>query len=303
MADNPVTAPLLGPSISGTTITVDTYTKTPSRIPQIVRDLVAENEGYFAEEIFATPGFTVEGGALLYQDVLPEYQFLDTAGKPRPRAPGSEATILFGSRGAPKVARPQSWAGRIEVEDEARRRNDVIAVQNAFRQAANTFAQVIQDAALDVLTTFITATSRTVSGGNWRAALTSGVVNADPATLPQRDFALVRKTFTNDKNGVQPDTMIVNPEDAFYLDLIYGDKLPALLQRYGLRMRESVKVSEGDPIFVKAKQVGVLAFEKPLDQEYVREGLRKTDVYVLEATPVPVAYDASAVLQLQNVDS
>jgi hypothetical protein len=300
---NPVAQPLGGPTISGTTITIDALVNPPTRIPAIIRSLVAGNEGYFAEEIFNTPGFTVQGGAIIYEETFPEDHFLPADQSIAPRAPGAEAPRLGSTRRPPKVARPESWSGSIEVTDEARRRNDVRGVQRQFTQAANTFADRIQARALEVLDAFVTATGRTVSGGNWRAALATGVVNADPQTLPQKDFALVQKQFIKDKAGQRPSLMIVNPEDAFYLDVIYGDKLPDLLSRYNLTMRVSVDVPEGDPYFVRGGGIGVMAFEKPLDQEFTREGTRKTDVFTLESVPVLVADDASAIIQLTNIDS
>lgn len=299
----PVAQPLGGPTVSGTTITVDTYLNPPSQIPAIIRNLVANNQGYFIERVFSTPGFTVQGGAIIYEETFPEDYFLPADQSIAPRAPGAEAPRLGSTRKAPKVARPESWSGSIEVTDEARRRNDVRAVQRQFTQAANSFADRIQTRGIAALQAAITAWGRTVSGGNWRAALTSGVPNADPQTLPQRDFALVQKTFITDKAGMAPNLMIVHPDDAFYLDVIYGDKLPALLSRYSLEMAVSVAAPVGDPIFVRGGGVGVIAFEKPLDQELSREGTRKTDVYTLETVPVFVADDASSVIQLLDIDA
>lgn len=299
MPQNPQASPLLGPSVSGTRVTVDTLTKPHTKIPQVIRDLVAANEGYFAEDIFATPGFTVEGGAIEYVESFPEDHFLDPNQSIGPRAPGSEAPIVGSLRKAPKIARPESWAGQIEVHDEQRRRNDVIAVQTAFRQAANTFADRIQSRAITTLNEFVTAAGREIdSVVDWTAALEDGVPNADPATLPQTTFAEVTKQFIADKAGVRPDLLIVHQDDAFYLDQIYGEKLAALLQRYNLSMRVSPQQEEGEAIFARSKQVGVIAFEKPLDTEYTREGKRKTDVYTMESTPVFVAHDASAVLRV-----
>lgn len=292
------TSPLGGPAVSGNLITVDAMTNPPSRILAIIRDLVAANEGYFAEEIFATPGFTVAGGAIIYDETFPEDHFLEDDGRPAPRAPGSEAARLSVGRRAPKIARPESWAGSLEIHDEARRRNNVILVTNMFRRAANTFADIIQDRAEATLADFITASARTIDGINWGVALPTGVAQADPATLPQADFALAQKQFVEDKAGVRPDRLVLNTADALRLDVIYGDKLPALLARYGLELRISPRRPVGKALFLKSKQVGVIAFEKPLDQEHTRHGNRKTDEYTLESTPVFVANDASAVLEV-----
>lgn len=298
----PVAQPLGGPVITGNTqITVDVLTRPVTRIAPIVRDLVATNEGYFAEEIFATPGMTIEGGAVIYTPTFPEDLFLDPVKSIAPRAPGSEAPRITTRRRGPVIARPESWAGSIEVTDEARRINDVSTVTSDFRAAANTFADRIQTRAIQTLTEFVVAAGRTVVGTDWTVPLTAGVPNTNPAILPQRDFALVASQFVADKTGVRPNLVILNEDDAFQLDLIYGDKLQPLLDRYGLAMRVTPHQSEGEALFVRRGQVGVMAFEKPLDTELVREGLRKTDTYVLEATPVFVANDAAAVLRVTGI--
>lgn len=292
------TSPLGAPTVSGNQITVDSMTNPASRILAIVRDLVAANEGYFAEDIFSTPGFTLEGGALIYDETFPEDQFLEDSGRPAPRAPGSEAARLSVGRRAPKIQRPESWAGSLEIHDEARRRNNVLLVTNLFRRTANTFADIIQDRAEETLDAFVAASGRTIDGTDWTAAHTSGLINIDPAMLPQADIGLALKKFVEDKAGVRPDLLILNPADALRLDIIYGEKLPALLARYNLTLKVSVRRPVGKALFLKSKQVGVIAFEKPLDQEFERQGTRKTDVYTLEATPVFVANDASAVLEV-----
>jgi hypothetical protein len=302
MPQTPVANPLGGATVSGNLITVDNYVNPPSQIPAIIRNLVAANEGYFVEDVFNTPGFTVEGGAIIYEETFPEDHFLPEDQDIAPRAPGSEAARLGSTRREPKVSRPESWAGSIEVHDEARRRNKVIAVQRQFTQAANSFADRLQTRGIATLNAAVSAWSRTISGTAWRAPLADGVVNADPLTLPGVDFAAVQTQFIEDKAGVLPDLLIINPQDAFYLDVIYGEKLEPLLRRYGLTMKVSPQVTEGEPIFAKAGQVGHLAFEKPLDQEYTREGPRKTDVYTLEVVPVFVADNAAAVLKVTGVD-
>jgi hypothetical protein len=311
LTESPGGMPLGGATVSGTQITVDTYVNPPTRIPEIVRNLVADNEGYFAEDIFSVPGFTVEGGAIIYTPTFPTDLFLDPDKSLAPRAPGSEAPLIGSKRYEPLVARPESIAGRIEVHDEARRRNLVFVVQNDFQKAANTFADRLQSRAIETLNDFIDATSRSTPGLNWRAAHTSGLGAVDPATLPRRDFATVLAQFIADKAGVRPDTIILNQEDALYLEetsegspFAQPGQFQRMLDRYGIKnYRVSPQQPEGRATFVKSKQVGVIAFEKPLDQEYERAGTRKTDVYILEMTPVFVAYDAAAVFALDGIDS
>jgi hypothetical protein len=308
LAPSPGGLPLGGALVSGTEITVDEYVNPPSRIPEIIRNLVDDNQGYFIEDVFGDAGFTVQGGAVLYTPTFPQQLFLDPEQSIAARAPGAEAPLLAGTLYEPQVARPESRAGRIEVTDEARQRNLVLVVQRQFQQAANTFADYMQTRGIAALNDAVTAWGRTVAGVNWRAAHTNGFMNADPATLPRRDFATVLAQFIADKTGVRPDTVILNQEDALYLDELYGGNpfmtgsLTALLERYGItNYRISPHQAEGTAIFCKSRSVGAIAWEKPLDQEYERAGVRKTDVFVLEMRPVFVAYDPSSIVAVTGI--
>lgn len=299
------TYPLGGVGVAGTTLTVDMLTRTPTRIENTIRDMVAANEGYFAEELLRTPGMTVQGGAVLYQETVDGgSHYLDPDQSLAPRAPGAESPLVGIPEDEWKVARVESLAGKFEVTDEAKRRNLTDPVLKAMRRIANTLAQSIQDTAVDAAVSFLTAHSRTVTGVAWDATFTGGVTNVDPATLPQRDFALVASTFASDKTGVKPSVVVLHPGDAFYLDVIYGDKLPAMLDRYGLRLRMSPRMTEGTALFASEGDLGFLAFEKPLSVESGRgaPGTWK-DVHAVEATPVVVVNDATAGLLVTNISS
>jgi hypothetical protein len=296
----------LGTSIdSANRVVVADYVNPPSRIPALIRDLVAENEGYFIERIFRTPGFTVQGGAILYKENYPNDHFLATGQSLAPRSPGSEAPVIGVTRRAPKLARPESWAGSIEVTDEVRRWNDVIEVQDQFRKAANTFADVLQRRGEETLADFVQASGRFVVGGagtfgDWAAA--DPVENTSSTdNRPSAEFARVARLFAEDKTGVRPDTVIMSPEDAEHLDRVYGDRLPALLARHNLTLIVSPRRTTGRRLYVRSGQVGVLAFDKPLgDPEITREGKRFTTSYTLEAVPVFVANGGDALLEVRH---
>lgn len=305
---NPVAMPLGPATVSGTTVTVDTYVNPPAQIPGIIRTLVAGNQGYFAEQIFSTPGFTVTGGAIIYEETFPEDFFLPAGKEGGPRAPGAPAKRLGSTRRPIKAAYPESWAGSIEVTDEARTRNKVIAVRRQFTQAANTIANNIQTRALQYLAEKVKEWGREVEGINWHAARPEGLVNVDPFTMPHRDLAMIQKLFAEDKVGVLPDTIILNTEDNFFLDVLYSSYpnggLDGMLRNYGINRRlVSPLAIEGAPYFLKSGGIGVMAFEKPLTQEYSRVGERFTDVFSLDVAPVLVAYDASAIRQLTSVNA
>lgn len=310
MPQNPVAQPLGGAIVNGTTVTVDTYVNPPTKIPAIIRELVAADEGYFIEDVFGYLGSPIQGGAVIVEETFPDDFFLDADSMPAPRAPGAEAPRLASGRHEPKVKRPESWAGSIEVTDEAKQRNNVIAVRNQFVKAANTFGEIIQTRGIEVLLEAVDDWNRTIeSKVNWQEAHTSGVQDVDPQKMPHFDIARVLKQFRDDKVGVRPDTIIVNTEESLFLDLFYpgiGTTLTvdAVLSRYGIkRIIATPLMDEGNVLFVKAGAPGVIGWELPMSQEFVREGVRKTDVYVLECRPVYAAFDASAVLMLEGTDS
>lgn len=301
---NPVYASVLGGvQVDGTAITVDTYVNPPTQIPAIIRNLVAANEGYFAEQIFATPGFTVEGGAIVYEESFPEDHFLPEDQSIAPRAPGAPAPTLGSTRRAPKVARPESWSGAIEVTDEARKHNKVIAIRRQFTQAANTIADRIQTRAMELLANVVVEWGRQIEATHgWRVELKNGVAQADPTTLPAATFARVMRQFIEDKAGMRPDLMILNQLDMEVLQIVYGDRLQAMLDLWKLTPLVSVAAPEGEPYFIKSGGIGVMAFDKPLTQEQHRERGFK-DVFELDVQPVLVAFDASAITQLTGVDA
>jgi len=307
---NPVTQPLGGATVNGTTITVDTYVNPPTKIPAIIRELVAADEGYFIEDVFGTLGSPVQGGAVVVEETFPEDFFLDADSMPAPRAPGAEAPRLASGRHEPKVRRPESWAGSVEVTDEAKQRNNVIAVRNQFVKAANTFADIIQRRGIEVLLDAVDDWNRQGEAKvNWHEAHTSGVQNVDPEKMPHADIARVLKQFRDDKVGVRPDTAIMNTEEALRLDLYYpgiGTTLSAeaIFKRYGInRIIATPLMPEGKVLFVKSGAPGVIGWELPMSQEQTRNVERKTDIYVLECRPVYAAFDASAVWLLEGTNS
>lgn len=310
-ANSPVTYPLGGATVLGTTVTVDSYVSPPTKIPARIAALAASNFGYFMENVLATPGTRVEGGAVLYEIIKPTDLFLPTDQGLAPRAPGAEAPRLGAARGEPAVAKPESWSGSIEVTDEARRRNDVIAIQNQFTRAANSITNAIQTTFISALTAFVEAQSRTLeSPRKWTEETKSSELIAKKG--PLGDFALVQRKFVEDKTGIMPDTLIIHPEDwesllnyyaGFAGILTFADLEARMAQGYGVRnVIVTVLATKGAPYFLKSGTVGALLFDLPISQEQERVARRKTDVYVIEVQPVIVLNEPAAVLQLTKIN-
>lgn len=304
MPQLPVANPLLGPTISGTTITVDTLTRPVTRIPAQIINLVAANQGYFADRLFKG-GPKVIGGAVVYSETLPTDLFLDPTQSIAPRAPGSEAPYVGALRPVDKIARPESLAGMFEVHDEQRLRNDTSTISTLITRIANTFADRMQTRALTVANAAITAWGRSVASVGWAAAASAagGTTNVARTTQPEAAFALMLKTFENDRVGQRPNIVILNPTDALNLRLIVGvSNVQGFLGSFGIdELLVSAAQTAGTALFVVRGGLGYILFEKPLDTEYQRVAQRKTDLYVTEATPVFVASDASAVLAVTGI--
>lgn len=308
--DAPTAQPLGGATVSGTTVTVDTYVNPPTKIPAIIRNLVAEDEGYFIERVFGSIGSPIQGGAVIVEETFPDDFFLPSDSSIAPRAPGAEAPRLAAKRHEPKVSRPESWSGSIEVTDEARQRNNIIAIQKNFTIAANTFADVVQRRGIEVLLEAVETWERTLEAKTvWQASPGAGLFNVDPKTLPGFDVARVLKQFRDDKVGVRPDTAILNTEELLWLETIYTGvgavpALDSMFARQGINtIIGTPLIEEGNILFVKSGRPGAIGWELPMSQEKEREVQRKTDVFVLECRPVFAAHDASAVLMLTGADS
>ncbi len=288
----------------GTALVVDDLVNPPAIIPELVRDFTAENEGYWIEEVYRTPGITVTGGAIRYTETYANDHFLDEDADVAPRSPGAEAPKISGPRRVRKLAFPESWSGSIDVTDEHRRWNQVMEVQDDFRRAGNSLAMHLQKSGEDHLADFVQASARFVQGVNddftdWAAAPRVTATDAAGAR-PSAEFARVSRLFQEDKSGVAPDLVIVSPEDAEEFDRVFEGQADAVLARYNLRMRVSVRRPVGRRLYVRQGQVGVMAFDKPLGPpEYTREGKRFTDVFTMEVAPVFVANGADAILEMR----
>ena len=305
---NQYTQPMGGPTLDGNKLTVDSFVNPPTVIPPRIRALVSANEGYFIERILATSGFVVEGGAVIYTETFPEDFFVPDDQSFAPRAPGAPAPRLGSTRRPPKVARPESWSGSIEVTDEARKRNQVSTVKRQFTQAANTLADRIQTRGMQVIAAAVEDWGRQLEGSAWRIPRETGLPNVDPFTMPHKDLAKVQAQFTEDKAGVQPDTIILHTQDNYYLSVLYSSYpnggIDGMLRDFGITQRfVSPHAPEGSPYLLKAGQIGDLVFEKPLTQEKSRDSERFTDVFSLDVAPLLVMQDASAILQLVGVEA
>lgn len=286
-------------------VVVDDFNAVISNIPAVVRAFTADNRGYWIEDVFNSPGWTVQGGAVKYTISAVGDYFLPT-GQLMPRAPGAEAPRISGTRQRPVVAYPESVSGSIEVTDEARQRNDMIQLRTTLQQASNTFANTFQslgEAALDAL---VTTSSRFAVNGagtfsDWAASPREANTNSN-GPFPAEEFDFVQQKFIEELGGVLPDTIVWTPADRRQFFRVYRGEAREVLAAAGLtRELMSVRRQSGRRLYLKSGQVGTMAWEKPMGEpEYTREGTRFTDVYSMEGRVVFVANGADAIFEMRT---
>lgn len=259
----PVAQPLGPPTISGTVISVDQMLANPTIIPAIIRNLSATQRGYFLDRMFSTPGGTVSGGAVIGTPTAPseEELFLSKDQTVAPRAPGAEAPRVGGTRPAPKVFYVESWSGSIEINDEAKRRNDTDGVNRLLSQVANSFTNTLQKRALEVLDAYITEVSRSHENKtNWTTAPGIEEAKTKLSEAPAVDFAYAQQLMDEDEAGETLRYVILNPAEAFSLAAFYGPTYAALMDTYGLVPIVSPRVTAGVAYYLSEGGVGPLLY-------------------------------------------
>lgn len=305
-AQNPVAQPLGPATISGTTYTVDWLAQNPTVIPGIIRELVADRIGYFSDKIFDTPGYSVQGGAVIFEITKPNELFLPTDQSLAPRAPGAEAPRVGSTRGEPSIAFPESWSGSLEITNEAKRRNNPITIQKQMVQIANTFVNIFETRAIAVLEALVALSENArikENKTNWATAAEAEASKLKGSESPLVDLAYVTQLFTEDNAGLTPKWLILNPVQVFQLTIAFPmvGQLDAMLNSFGLSIVSSAKVTAGTGYLVAEKGVGHILYEAPLTQETEYVARRKTTVTTMETVPVFVGDDPLAVIKLTKL--
>lgn len=309
MAPNPSQFPLGAPTTSGTEITVDQWLNSPTTITRALADMIVQSEDFFVGEVFASIG-NVSGGAILYNPVLANNLYADR--DVQEIEPGAEYPILTSDIGEPKVARVRKFGGKIYISDEARQRNRIDIWNREQMKLANTLAAQLNAVAMAVLDAAIvdrdrsTGGVRTASGGSWVDATRVRLADTNPAATPAADFAAVVKRAREERQGLRFDTLIVNPQEAMHLDLIYGERpggVEGVLSRFGIRrMFVSSYQRAGQAKFVAARQVGVVGTEAPMGTVTYREEGRDVTWVQSRAKPVIAVDNRWGIWELTDLD-
>lgn len=285
----PVTYPLSGPQVSGNEITADLMLNEPTRITSYLNDLTLRN--YFMPLVYGTaPG--INGGALLYNQIT--YNDLFPTRDVQDVAPGSEFPNVTADRPDPKVARVGKFGGKFEITDEARDRNDIMAVQQEATKLGNAMVRRMNAKGIAVLDEAVTAVGApgTFVGTNWGNVTTAGTSATSNQGYPAADFAKAQLKADQTELGVDFNLWIVNPQEKANLSITYGSQLDNVLSSFGITMYPTNRVAAGTAYVLAQGQVGVMGVEKGLSTETWRDADRQvtvsqTDVRMLWAVTNP----------------
>lgn len=298
MAQNAAAYPLAAPTVSGSTITVETMLQQPTRITRYLSDITLRN--YISPLFFTTPG-GVSGGAVIYDqltlnDLFPTRDVQEVA-------PGGEFPNISSDNVDPKTAAVEKHGGKFFVTDEARDRNDQGVIQREGRKLINAMIRRQDSRSVAVIDAAIAANpSQIVTGLNWNSVVTGGSSQSNASAWPAADIAKVQKLADTQELGVEIDTLVLNPDQAFQLRLVYGDDLQALLDSYGIEtLMSSNRVAAGTAYALQAGLPGEQRYEKALSTETWRDAEHQRTWVQTDARFVSYVTDPFAVFKLTGL--
>jgi hypothetical protein len=243
------------------TLTVDAMLRRPAFLARALATLTSKR--FIADLIFAsgTPEM-VAGGAAWYQrseSIYPDRGAEEVGVRSEfPRTGWSEAVL---------TAIVRKYGLEAPIAFEAIRRNQIDQVQRAQRKLSNAVVKFVDTQAMSLLTTDAAVLSQ-AAAGNWTSAATTIV----------SDIVNARKLVTDQDEGYEVDTLIVNP--AQELAFLTNANLLSLLPRenqganplnngravpiMGLRqILVTPQLAAGTAIMLQANVVGTIADEAP----------------------------------------
>jgi hypothetical protein len=296
---NPIAHPLGPPTIANTNITIDLMLQQPTRITRFLMDITLQR--FFVDRVFASGG-GVTGGAIIYDELVANDLYADRDVKLV--QPGAEFPEITFSRRAPKVATVEKWGGKFWFTDEARDRNDATAFARAMTQLGNTIVRKINQRGVAVLNTFLSAhPERVFVGNNWSTVVTGGASQTNAPGWPQRDIARADFLAEVDEMGMAYDLIILNPQEMFNLQTVYGDDLGDLLASYNKDVYVTNRQPAGEMLVLASGQVGEMRVEQPLATETWRDPHGKQQTWVQSSVrPLFFADNAFAMIKITGLN-
>lgn len=296
----PLTFPIGGPDVDGTHVTVDMLAEQPTRITRTINDLALTR--FFLDKLLVIGG-DVKGGAVLYDQATENELYLtrDVEGVD----PGKEFPRVTSERGQPRVAPVEKFGGKFPITDEARKRNNIVTVNNAIRRLANTIQRKMQQRGLAEVAKAVAEHNRfAVAGASWADALSLTDATRTRGAEPGAIFASAQREADENELGYKYNILVQNPQEEEALITYYGpDKVDDVLKGYGITDRFSTpRQPAGTALLAAEKQVGEMRLEEPLREEKWRDkDGRQQDWYQASINPVVYVTDPFALLELRGL--
>lgn len=295
----PLTFPIGGPDVNGNQVTVDLLAEQPTRITRTINDLALTR--FFVDRLLVIGG-EVTGGAVLYDQATQNELYL-TRDVQRVE-PGEEFPIVTQDRGAPRTAQVEKFGGKFPITDEAKKRNNLVTINNAIRRLANTIQRKMQQRALAEIAAAVAEHSRFATSVSWADALSLTDATRTRGSEPGAVFAAAQREADENELGYRYNILILNPQEEEALITYYGpDKVDDVLKGYGITDRFSTpRQAAGTALMAAEKQVGEMRLEEPLGQETWRDkDGREQDWYQSSIRPVVYVTDPFALLELRGL--
>lgn len=296
-ADSPA-HPLGPPTLTGTVIGVDTMLQYPTRITRLLMDLTLQR--FIMDRLFTSAG-GVTGGAVIY-DVATVNELYTTRDVER-IAPGGEFPLITSARRAPNMALVEKWGGKTFITDEARDRNLSTFFGNEMKKLGNTMIRKLNQRAMDVLLAAIAANggASTFVGHNWQTIVVGGASPTNVNAMPGADFSRAQLLADIVEIGINYNLLLLNPQEAAQLSLVYADRLSGVLSSYGLAVYVSNRVPAGTGYLVAQGELGEIRIEKPLGTETWREPGTERTMVQSSVRPVMYVTNPYAVMQITGL--
>lgn len=295
----PLTFPIGGPDLSGNQMTVDMLAEQPTRITRTINDMALQR--FFVNRLLVIGG-NVSGGAVVY-DQATQNELYATRDVQRVE-PGEEFPIVTMDRGAPRTAQVEKFGGKFPITDEARRRNNIVTINNAIRRLANTIQRKMQQRTLAEIAAAIAEHSRFATVTSWSDALALTDATRTRGAEPGAGLAAAQREADENELGYRYNILILNPQEEESLLTYYGpDKVDAVLAGYGITDRFSTpRQPAGKALLAAERQVGEMRLEVPLSEEKWRDkDGRQQDWYQASINPVTYVTDPFAILELRGL--
>lgn len=301
-APSPLTFPIGGPDVDGNRITVDMLAEQPTRVTRTINDLALQR--FFVDRLLVIGG-DVSGGAVLYDQATENDLYLSR--DVQRVEPGEEFPLVTSERGVPRTAQVEKFGGKFPITDEARKRNQIVTINNAIRRLSNTIQRKMQQRTLAEIAAAVAEHSRfAVAGASWSDALSLTDATRTRGAEPGAIFAAAQREADENELGYKYNILILSPQEEESLVTYYGpDKVDDVLKGYGITDRFSTpRQPAGTALLAAEKQVGEMRLEEPLGQETWRDkDGRQQDWYQASIRPVVYVTDPFALLELRGLDA